>query len=430
MGTDISSNLATPTVESPVFTGLFVKSAPTKNKSAPSLYDIVFMVEGPNYKSEEQMALEVKIINCNGDVSKRWYVEYYTVDQISKKRVRNREYGRVNYEKDHDKRLTLLLELQKSVYKIQNPAISQNPEFAVTDEKNITFYLNEYLADKRDSLSKASIKNITGSLVYFHDFLKTQNLTRALPSEITKDNIRAFKANFSNSLSNRSVRNHMEFVCTFFNYLINNYENVLYKNPFKGIDKPISNSEKHVAYSLKQANEIVEYLQETDVNTLNFCRFIAIGFLRPKEARALKICDIDFDQKTITLPAANAKVKERTVKPMLDVFFNYLLQMNIQNFPPNYYVFTTESKPGIKKAYDNCFQRRFKKVKDHFGYSRMHTMYGLRHTIVCDLLKSTAPWVEIMKYTGHKTLEAFGEYAKSLLNEPATDLSHHIKIKM
>ncbi len=430
MKKDISSNLATPTVETPVFTGVFSKSAPTKKKSAPSVYDVVFMVEGPNHLSENKMALEIKCVNCNGDVSKRWYVEYYITDPISNKRVRKREYGRVNYEKDPAKRLELLTTLQNEISKSQNLNPIAENEFSASDEKNVTYYLNEYLADKRKSLSRASIKNITGSLVYFHEFLKENNWSRLFPLDISKDMIRDFKTSLPSHLSNRSIRNHMEFVSSFFNYLINNYAKVLYKNPFKGVDKPISNSEVHVAYSLKQANEIVEYLKETDINTLNFCRFVAIGFFRPKEARALKICDIDFDKKTITLPAANAKVKQRTVKPMLQVFFDYLKEMNIQDFPPNYYVFTTGYAPGPKKVYDNCFQRRFKKVKDHFGYTRLHTMYGLRHTIVCDLLESDAPWIEIMKYTGHKTMEAFAKYARSLLNKPAVDLSNHIKISI
>jgi hypothetical protein len=42
------------------------------------------------------------------------------------------------------------------------------------------------------------------------------------------------------------------------------------------------------------------------------------------------------------------------------------------------------------------------------------------------MLANNAKWHEIMKYTGHTTMEAFSKYAKALLNQPAEDLSIYI----
>lgn len=427
----VSSNLATPTAGTPEKSGVLFLSAPKKKVSAPSIYEIEFSAdhdfgfeaEGPNHSTQIEM-LEFKLCDYNGDISKRWYVEFYAPD-------RKRVYGRVNVSKDPVQRKYLLIKLSEKLSQQYNLKKNNDPviSFPVADKDNITFHMNAYIQAKREVLAKDSIKNITGSLVYFHEYLKRHQLTLVRPSEIKKNNISLFLQELPSHLSNRSKKNHLEFICSFFNYLINNYEDVLLKNPCHGIDKIKTKSEKNIAYSRKLANAIIAHLKEKrDFNTLNFCRFVGIGFIRPKEARMLKIGDIDFDRRTITLPAKNAKVTERTVKPLLDVFFKYLLEMNLQGYPPDYYVFTVSGVPGPKGAYQNCFQKRFKKVKDVFGLSKNHSLYGFRHSVVCDLLKSKAAWTEIMKYTGHETFDAFQEYAKSLMDEPAEDLSAGVLI--
>lgn len=397
-------------------------------KSAPSIYDLEFEVEEPNSNDNTEMAHQVLIKDCNGDISKRWYVEYYTINPETKKRERKRDYGYVNKLKSADERYIALNELKAKIIEQLDGEISNKTDFKYSGSDSITYYMNEYLRVKRPTLERESNKLYTGSLKCFHNFLKEKNLSHVQPHFITKQIAQEFIYQQSKTLSNRSVNNHMEFVSGFFNYLVNNHESVILKNPFSKITKLPSKSENHVAYTKKQAQEISEYLTIHDPNLLMYCRFVAYGFLRCKETRNLKISDIDMDKRTITLTAKSAKTKKRVVKPMLDTLYNYLLQLNLDKYPPNFYVFTINRLPGTKKAYDNCFQKRYKKVKDHFGLSDLYTIYSFRHTFVCELLDSGANWHEIMKYTGHTTFAAFEKYARSLINKPAVDLSSNISI--
>lgn len=396
--------------------------------SAPSIYDLEFEVEEPNSNQNTEMAHQVLIKDCSGDISKRWYVEYYIVNPETKQRERKRDYGYVNKYKTTDERYTALRELKGKVIELLDGEISNKTVFKHCNSDSITYYMNEYLRVKRPTLERESNKLYTGSLKCFHNFLKEKNLSHVQPHFITKQICQEFLYEQSKTVSNRSVNNHMEFVRGFFNYLVDTYEGVLLKNPFSKIVKLPSKSENHVAYTKKQAEKISEYLTERDPNLLMFCRFVAYGFLRCKETRNLKIGDIDMDKRTITLNAKIAKTKKRVVKPMLDTLYNYLLELDLQKYPPNFYVFTINNVPGPNKAYDNCFQKRYKKVKDHFGLSELYTIYSFRHTFVCELLNSGASWHEIMKYTGHTTFAAFEKYARSLLNKPATDLSNNISI--
>lgn len=406
-------------------------SAPKKNASAPnehrSVYHIEFMVEGPNSKNTE-MIHQINCINCNGDVTKRWYVEYYITCTQTNKRIRKREYGFVNREKDPDIRLSLLEKLKFQIIQNIEFQTAKKFDFISNDKNSITYYINLFLSEKRKVLEFETIRTYVKSLKNFHAYLKVKCLTTIPPQAINKQIILDFRNYLTDRKGNRSVNNDVDTVKIFFEYLIKQHENVLLKNPCSNVPKLPSKSESHVAYTKKQAQEISNYLKENDLQMLHYCRFIALGFLRCNETRHLKIGDIDFDKKTITLSAKIGKTHKRTVKPMLQTFYNHLIEMNIKELPPNFYVFTQKNKPGTKITYDNYFQKKYKKVKTHFQLSNKHTIYGFRHTFVCELLDSGASWHEIMKYTGHTTMAAFEKYARSILNKPANDLSDHISI--
>jgi integrase len=380
------------------------------------------LVEGPIFKSI-QMKHQIKAINCHGDIRGRWYVEYYADN------TRHRVYGGINKEKDLAKRTQLLEELLNST--IQQFAVNtiKKGDFITQTNESITFYMNEYLREKKQVLEPKTVKLYKLYLGCFFNFLKTKQLQNNAPNKITKQIVYEFRAYKSRQLKNRSVNNYIDCIKGFFAHIIKRYDYVLIKNPCENLVKLQNKSENHVAYSQQQAIEISKFLSANDIQMLNFCRFVGYGFLRCKETRYLKISDINFDNKTITLPASSIKSKVRTVKPMLNSFFELVEKMDIKNYPNHYYVFSPGGTPGLKIASDSYFRKKFKRVKDHFKFSNLHTIYSFRHTMVCDLLGSGASWHEIMKYTGHTTFSAFEKYARSIMNKPAEDLSDKINIK-
>jgi len=421
------SNPTFSAIKTLVFTDVLKVSAPSGNRSAPDVEYIDFMVEGP--KKSIEMKHQIKAVNCNGNIAQRWYVEYYITDRVSNKRIRKRDYGYINKSKDLAERTKLLLQLKSAI--VNDLLLQENKkiEFEFDNTQSITFYFNEYLREKASEVEDKTVKNYRCYLSCFHQFLLKNNFSQKSPSSISKQLMYEFRSELSSKLTNRGTNNHMDCVKGFFSYLIKRYDNLLYKNPCEGLIKLQSKSESHVAYTQKQAIEISDFLKETDLQMLYFCRFVGYGFLRCNETRRLKISDINFDNKTITLPARKVKSKKRTVKPMLTLFYKLLLKMKLQNYPSDYYVFSPGGSPGLNMASDSYFRKKYKAVKKKFKLEDYYTIYGFRHTMVCELLDSGAKWQEIMKYTGHTTFAAFEKYARALLNRPAVDLSSNISIK-
>lgn len=428
MNKAVSSNLSGSTIKSPHLMRALNESAPSKKQSAPSIYEYRFMVEEPN-PNDSEMLNQINCISCNNDITKRWYVEYYIVCSETKKRIRKREYGYVNKEKDPVKRLQLLIDLKDQV--IGNVEFDKVKliEPNISERNSITYFLNDYMDKKRKVLEDETIRTYLRVLKSFHKFLIKNNISTLPPVRITQYHVQLYHDQLCGKVCNRTVNNYKETLKSFFTFLIKKHKNILYINPCDTLDKLPNKSESHVAYTKTEAEAISEYLLKHDKQFLDYCRCVGLGFLRCKETRRLQVKHIDFDRKAIVLTAKNAKTGERVTKPMLDVFYDHLIKMNLKNLPPDYYIFTSSGIPGPKIAYEGYFKKKFKAVKDHFNLSNKHTVYSFRHTFVCELLDSGASWHEIMKYTGHTTFAAFEKYARSIMNKPAVDLSSNITIR-
>lgn len=386
--------------------------------------DLEFGVENPNTKITEKMIKSIKLFTANNDINKRWYVEYQEWNPVTNEWCRRRDYKQHNREKDPQKRLALFLQLQQEI----TSAIYNRIKVSPGPEGELHALIQYYLAEKKRVLKRTSIKNMALALRYFLQFLKLHKLDKMPPQEINKSHIIEFRNWLSKNSSNRSVNGHISFVSTFFNYLLDNREDLILKNPCNGIRKLPEISETHVAYSNDQATKYFDYMGQKNPQLLLFCKFIGMAFIRCEEARHIKVGDIDFQRKTITVSAGNIKTGKRTVKPLLDVFYQILLNAKIHKYPPEYYVFSGEGHPGEKQVHYNYFRKQFKKIKNAFGLNSHYTIYGFRHTFVSQLIDNGAKWHEVMKYTGHTTMEAFSKYARSLGLKPAEDLSRFITI--
>lgn len=374
--------------------------------------------EIPNSKNQTKMIKSVEM-KMKG---KKWYVEYYELNPNTNTWDRHRESGGVNRELDPVKRRELLQDLCNEIMS----AIVTRTTNLKAGESEIYNYILAYQADKANSLRKTSLKNIKLALTYFYDFLKTNNYHLYPLHHIRKQHIHEFRTHLSTFTSNRSVNGHFNFVSSFFNYFINNYDDILYKNPCAGFKKLPTMSETHVAYTQDQVQKCFAYMQENDPYLLLYVKFVGLGFVRCEETRHLRISDIDFNRKTITLTAGYSKTRMRVIKPLLDKFFDDLITAKIYNYPANYYIFTEAQRPGEVLVGKNYFRKRFKKVKEALGLSAKHTIYSFRHTFVSQLLDNGAKWHKVMQYTGHTTMEAFSHYARSLHVKPTEDLSHFL----
>lgn len=385
---------------------------------------------GENASGEEihqiQMRSQIVTLHTTG---KRWCVSYYSTEPSGKNK-RNRIYGGVNKEKDLQKRMQLLLKLQATVYN----SLQINGSFGdkkLDGSTNIFKCTSMMLNEKKRYLKPKSFNSIDVKLKPWKKWLVESNCHLKHPTEITKAEIQSFRNwILKTGLSNRSINNVMDEVRALFNYLKRNHDNLVYSNPCDSITKLPSRSETHVAYTDDQTIKIAEYLKVNDPTLLFYIKFVAYSFLRTNEARTLKIKDIDVANKRILITATNAKTNRRMYKYIPSVFIDEFISRGISNYNGDLFLFSKNGLPGPINVSENFFVKRYKKVKKVFGLSKLHTIYGFRHTFISQLIRSGNRWDEIMKLTGHTTMSSFEKYARSIMELPVQDLSSGFLVKL
>lgn len=359
----------------------------------------------------------------------RWYVEYYITDE-SGVRTRKRDYGYINKEKDLAKRMQLIQELQQQIYyriTNTNTTISQ-----VVNGNGITVYQAtiEAIRQKENYLTRNAYKSVEKNLKPWLQYLIEVKLASVNPNEIRKIHVLGFRTwRLQQKISNRTVNNNMDEIKTIFNMLLDQ-EIMIYKNPCKGIVELPSRSETHVAYTNQEAQNIFNTLKISNPKLLLYIKFVSFVFTRCNETRLIQIKDIDIEGKKLTLPARNAKTGQRKQKLIPAILLKELKKLKLEQYPRQYYLFSSNNLPGEAPVDYNYYSRLFLPLKKKFGLSRLHTIYGFRHTFICQLSTSGYSDDEIMKLTGHTTLAAFQQYKRSILQLPAKDLSDGFQIKL
>jgi integrase len=129
------------------------------------------------------------------------------------------------------------------------------------------------------------------------------------------------------------------------------------------------------------------------------------------ELRLLQIQDIDLFNNIIHVTQANGKTGKRKIT-MPEALVELCNDYKLNNYPPEYYVFSQNGKPGIKALGKNHFTRHFAKYRDNLKLPKMYKFYSFKHTGAGKLLESGATIIEVKSHLGHSSIESTLAYVR------------------
>jgi integrase len=378
-------------------------------------------------------ALNSKIMNqCfivttgpTDNFNNRWYCSYYVPFKGKKKRKKIYLTSSVAYSSvEHKKN-----ELQKLISFTQ---AELNYKFGVikTPKDSILVYLEAYISQQQKTTKKRNYGSIEYHTKKFKTFLVGNDLKTIFPSAFTKTTAELYyKFLIDLKIGNKTINNNISAIKSIFNWFIKHHDLHITENPFSAIKKLPTASQTHRVYTIEQLQKIDSYIKKANIPQLRlFIQFVSYAFLRPLEIRMLKIEDINLEQKTIFLKAENAKTGEQTFIPMHQQLVNELQKIDLEKFPPNYYLFG-HGQPQETPMGTNYILRRFDKIRKSMKLDKRYTIYSFRHTTVCMLLENGVSSEEVMKLTRHKTLASFYKYARSFFQKkPNINLFDELQI--
>jgi integrase len=176
--------------------------------------------------------------------------------------------------------------------------------------------------------------------------------------------------------SNRTYNNYVQQMRTFFNALIER-EYITF-NPFLKIKYLPEQQPSLTAFSELELKKLKEYLILNDPQMWLICQFVFYTFIRPNELVQLCFNDLDLKLNKITIQPHVSKNKLQQVVAIPEHFAAYLKDLNLDQYPGHYFLFSKDLKPGLVAILPNTLAKIFKKHREEIGISKK--LYDLKHT--------------------------------------------------
>ena len=381
-----------------------------------------------------------RLIDFDGDTTKRWYIEYSLRDPITGEMHRSRDSKVMNSIDDLDERraycnkrveeLTLQVKngdvkaLRKPiVYEDQLEYCNIASMYGRQRVSNITArtYLSEFLERKKSEVIHHTFQTYTSKLRIFCSWLDFRKLSGNHVSTITQGNICEFfhYIMIQKKVSKVTVLKYRQILYNFFKYLLV-YKKVIQVNPVYDIPNVgVIKDEAPVPIPENVRKLLQSYMMQYDRQLWLVCMMQYYCAIRPgHELRLMKIGDINFDSHVIIIRQEIAKNRQ---KETVDIP-NQLLEMmvdfyHLNDYPDDYYVFSQGGKPGVDHLGKNNFRLRFDKIRDNMKLPSYYKLYSFKHSGAVALINSGFGTYDLQRHFRHKSIVTTEQYFRKNLGE-------------
>jgi integrase len=357
-----------------------------------------------------------KINDYNGDLSRRWYVEYKFHDEKTQKFKKHRIWISMKIdtlEKRREIAEDICFEINDKLMAGWNPieGISINQKRLI----DVLWHIHAIKeATSRKTTANAYKLGIRKMIVFLYSIggqrMKVDQFGKRHALALT-DHLK-----LERKLANKTFNNHLIIYRSIFNELVN--RDLVKSNPFKSV-KPLYETQTDInPFNPEDFRKLYEYLQVNDPCLLNVAKFIYYCGFRTNEVAQLRVKDVNLETGFVTLPADVHKTRRQRGMPLRESFVQDL--QFIKKYPPDYYIFSTGLTPGHKCGNSRYIQKRYKKVKDSLELS--NRLYDLKHTMACWLIRNKVNLMSIKNYLGHTDVEHTMIYIRSVEEYGANEL--------
>lgn len=351
--------------------------------------------------------------NSGGDISKRWFVEWWQQCQNSDKLERKRIWLPTK-----PKNKNLRFELGEKICsqingQLQAGGAVEIPNKPQTDTNPPTVAELLQKAINNKELRKKTIQTYNSHSKLFCKFLESKKIK--LITAITPELIKEYLS-FNRSEYDKTYKNKINHLKALFNELIVLKE--IQSNPFEGLKGTYNSIESDFnhPFSDYEKDLIEKYLQENNLPLFYFTRFLFYGFIRPQELINLKVKDIDTRSRTIRVSAAIAKTKKSGIIPIIPPLMKIIIESGYLSNPPDYYLFGKDLNPSKTKCplnYPNFYHR---KCLETLGIYRPNitVLYSWKHTGNIFAYLAGVDIKVIQQINRHSSLQTTEIYLKKL----------------
>lgn len=369
----------------------------------------------------------------NGDLSKRWYVEFSYRLPSDNQLHRYRCYTGLcsGTAEDRDRIAKQLIDhyteyLKSGSYLNQEPNLnplkeSENhrPEQQKWVECKQSLMVEQlalrYLAFIQPNLRKKSFQDYKAKLSIFIDWVRKNMRDTTVPMMQRKMLIPFFEfLSTDRGLCRRTNEKYVQVVRAFFTYCEDIGVRDEDTNPVKRIPK--FGKVIDCSTGVFDADERIR-LRNAIKNKEPFlwlaCEMLYYCAVRPgTEMRLLRIGDINFETRNICIRSELAKNKTTEYVGIPNVLFEYMQELHLDQFDKDLYIFGRCGVPSITPTGHNTMRNRFNSYRELLNISKDKKFYSWKHAGAISAAQNGATIFELKDQLRHKSIQTTEEYLK------------------
>jgi len=365
---------------------------------------------------------EPRIMDADGDPTKIWYVIFYAwnidTEKLERKRLALSGTPQERYEQGKELVNHINSDLRSGgfITRKKQPIVEVQPAQAkrLSPDMPLSDAGAYYIEQKTAALSDTTMKGYRGMMKRFLKFCETKRwhkiALRRFDVAMTYEFFDQLGAD--PDIENKTYNNYIGLVGGMFNFYLK--RDIIKKNPCDNIDQLPVQSGGHVPFTTAQARQLKDIMIVQDPQLWLLCSFMYYTFCRPgKELRYLRIRDIMADRLRIDRSHSKSnKTKWVLIPAGLE---KLIVQYNLRNVHPNYYVFGPGGCPGPTPVGSVYFWRHHRKILVQIGLTDLeYDLYSWKHTGNITAYLAGADLMYLRDQNGHHSVSQTEKYLKDL----------------
>lgn len=337
----------------------------------------------------------------------KWYVEFTFNGQ--RKRLSN-QFNRIT---DYNEKLDAFTQLKNEVEEELKAGSYGKPKEKAVIIPSVKDAVKEFIQWHHAKGSRPkTIQSYQSKLKYLVDVLGSISVNYVYHKDLD-DLLIALSKDLK--WSNKTFNNARLIYSGLFQFCIDS--RYITVNPLQRIKtKTVGKSKRNKAFSKDDFEKIMVEVEKDPMLSM-FVKSIYYTCIRPKELTQLRIENIDFDKRIITIPAHISKNKKDGTVYLDDSYFD-LLKEYYFNAPSNNFLFCNDTVLFGNTPYQtNRPYKRFVKILNNLGLdNKGYTLYSVKHYSNVQKYLCGFTVAEIMVCNRHHSLAETENYLRDLVS--------------
>lgn len=370
----------------------------------------------------------------NGDVNKKWYVEFAFRVPGDDTPYRYRVYaglcsGSVQERDAVGQRLVDYYTeyLKSGEYLNTKPNLNPlkenetyRPENKKWMEKNRELMMDRlmprFLKSIGTTLRKKTHQDYSSKMSIFLLWLDKNGLIKTPVTLVGRATIMPFFEMLATErkLCRRTIEKYMQILRAFFNWCEDMGLREYDTNPIRRIPKmgKVIDCSPDV-FSKTDRERLRDAIKPKEPWLWLACEMLYYCAIRPgTEMRLLKVSDIDLERRTIRVDAELAKNKRTELVAFPGELLQHMLELNLDKYAGNMYVFGRYGAPSLTPMGKNTMRNRFNQYRELLKISSDKKFYSWKHSGAISAIENGATIYEVKDQLRHVSVMTTEEYLR------------------